>query len=109
MNWHCVIVENSDARRREAARLVAALRGAWHRAGRPPDAEVHVNQGSASRCTFLLSPAACTMARAVLARYDAVPCVDRPRLARYAPLPLQRLRAWHPASASTASPNGSRL
>ncbi len=87
-NWLCVIVDNRDARRREALRLVAELRSAWRAAGHPADAQVHVNLGAACRCTFLLSPGASAMAHAVLQHYDAMPCAACPRLERYAPLPL---------------------
>ena len=69
-------------------RLIVELRSAWRASGQPTGAEVHVNLGSAGRCTFLLSPTASAMARAVLQRYDATPCAVAPRLERYAPLPL---------------------
>lgn len=87
MAWLCVIVVDRSARRREAARLIARLRSAWRAANCPAGAEVHVNLGSACRCTFLLSPTAAAMARRVLRHYDATPCAVPPRLERYAPLP----------------------
>jgi hypothetical protein len=41
-----------------------------------------------SRFTFLLSPAAATLANDLLRRHDALACPQAPNLARYAPLPL---------------------
>ncbi len=88
MSWYCVIIVDGEPRQTRAVSFVSALRSAYRRAGEPAEAAAFVNRGSASRFTFLLSPAAATFAAELLRRHDALACPQAPRLDRYAPLPL---------------------
>jgi hypothetical protein len=86
--WFCVIIADGEPRAARAVEFVTELRRAFRHAGRPGDAAAFINRGSASRFTFLLSPAAATLADDLLRRYGASACEQAPRLTRYAPLPL---------------------
>lgn len=88
MSWYCVIIDDGEPREARAVEFVTSLRRAWRSAGEPADATAFINRGSASRFTFLLSPAAATLARDLLRRHDALACAQAPNLRRYAPLPL---------------------
>ena len=88
MNWYCVIIVDGKPRRAGAVAFLSALRSAYQDAGQPDGAAAFVNRGSASRCTFLLSPEAATLAPALLRRHEATACQQAPNLRRYAPLPL---------------------
>ena len=86
--WVCVIIVDGDPPDARAVAFVSALRRAWRDAGRPEAAAAFINCGSASRFTFLLSPAAAKVAGGLLKRYDALACPHAPNLNRYAPLRL---------------------
>ena len=88
MSWYCVIIVDGEPRETRAVAFVSALRRAYRDAGEPDDAAAFINRGSASRSTFLLSPAAATLADDLLRRHGALACPQAPRLTRYAPLPL---------------------
>ena len=88
MSWYCVIIVDGEPRDACAVAFVSALRRAWRDAGQPAGAAAFINRGSASRFTFLLSPAAATLAAGLLKRYDALACEQAPKLDRYAPLRL---------------------
>ena len=88
MSWYCVIIVNGELRDIGAVAFVSALRSAYRDAGEPDGAAAFINRGSASRFTFLLSPAAATLDAGLLQRYDALACAQAPRLDRYAPLRL---------------------
>ncbi len=88
MNWYCIIIVDGERRDACAVAFVSALRRAWRSAGQPRAATAFINQGSASRFTFLLSPEAATLDAGLLHRYDALACEQAPNLARYAPLRL---------------------
>lgn len=88
MSWYCIIIVDGEPRETRAVKFVLALRSAWRAAGEPDGAAAFVNRGSASRFTFLLSPAAATFASDLLQRYGASACQQAPNLSRYAPLRL---------------------
>ena len=88
MSWYCVIIVNGELRDIGAVAFVSALRLAYRDAGEPEGAAAFINRGSASRFTFLLSPAAATLDAGLLRRYDALVCQQAPNLSRYAPLRL---------------------
>jgi hypothetical protein len=88
MNWYCVIIEDGVPREARAVDFVTSLRHAWRRAGGPADATAFINRGSASRFTFLLSPAAASLATDLLRRHEASACARAPNLDRYASLRL---------------------
>ena len=88
MSWYCVIIVDGAPRDARAVAFVSALRGAYRDAGEPEGAAAFINRGSASRFTFLLSPAAATLDSELLQRYDALACQQAPDLRRYAPLRL---------------------
>ena len=88
MPWYCVIIVDGERRDACAVAFVSTLRLAWRSAGQPRDAAAFINRGSASRFTFLLSPAAATLASELLRRHDALACRQTPNLSRYAPLRL---------------------
>ena len=86
--WYCVIIADGEPRAARAVDFVTELRRAFRHAGEPDDASAFINRGAASRFTFVLSPAAATLADDLLRRYGASPCEAVPNLSRYAPLPL---------------------
>ena len=88
MAWYCVIIDDGEPREARAVEFVRLLRHAWRSAGEPADATAFINRGSASRFTFLLSPAAATLATDLLRRHEASACTQAPNLNRYAPLRL---------------------
>jgi len=88
MSWYCVIIVDGELRDSGAVAFVSALRSAYRAAGGPEGAAAFVNRGSASRFTFLLSPAAAAVAADLLRRHDALACRQAPSLRRYAPLRL---------------------
>jgi hypothetical protein len=88
MSWYCVIIVDGEPRETRAVEFVSALRLAYRDAGQPEGAAAFVNRGSAARFTFLLSPAAATLASELLRRHDALACQQAPNLSRYAPLRL---------------------
>lgn len=88
MAWYCVIIVDGEPRAARAVDFVRELRSAFRHAGAPRGAAAFINRGSASRFTFLLSPAAATLANDLLRRYGASACAQAPNLSRYAPLPL---------------------
>ena len=88
MSWYCVIIVNGELRDIGAVAFVSALRLAYRDAGKPEGAAAFINRGSASRFTFLLSPAAATLDAGLLRRFDALACRRAPNLSRYAPLRL---------------------
>ena len=88
MAWYCIIIDDGEPREARAVEFVTSLRHAWRSAGRPAGATAFINRGAASRFTFLLSPAAATLATDLLRRHEGLACAQAPDLKRYAPLPL---------------------
>ena len=96
--WVLHIIVEGEQRDTHAVAFVTALRRAWRDAGEPEGAAAFVNRGSASRCTFLLSPGAATLASGLPRRAGLPAGAQR-----------EPLRAAAPLSADRASLPGRRL